>query len=108
MNKWKTAKTRQKECLRHNYLNWWLRPQTPNILLTGNPGTTNIHIEDLQINLNMGESTNLNGVPIEERISLGTSQKVFPDISGGMHRLLPFADMFQHLGGEIVVQAPVR
>jgi hypothetical protein len=49
-------------------LNWGLRPQTPNILLTGNPGTTNIHIENLQINLNMGNATNVNGVPIEERI----------------------------------------
>ena len=39
-----------------------------NILLTGNPGTTNIHIENLQINLNMGNATNVNGVPIEERI----------------------------------------
>lgn len=39
-----------------------------NILLTGNPGTTNIHIENLQINLNMGEATNINGVPLEQRI----------------------------------------
>jgi len=39
-----------------------------NILLTGNPGTTTIHIENLQINLIMGNATNVNGVPIEERI----------------------------------------
>jgi hypothetical protein len=39
-----------------------------NILLTGNPGSTNIHIENLQINLNMGEATNINGVPLEQRI----------------------------------------
>ena len=68
MDKWKTLKTRQKERLRHSHLNWGLRPQTPNILLTGNPGTTNIHIENLQINLNMGNATNVNGVSIEERI----------------------------------------
>jgi len=50
-------------------LNWGLRPQTPNILPAFNPGTTNIHIENLQINLNMGNATNVNGVvPIEERI----------------------------------------
>jgi hypothetical protein len=45
-----------------------LRPQTPNILLTGKPRTTNIHIENLQINLNMGNTTNINGVTIKERI----------------------------------------
>jgi hypothetical protein len=43
-------------------------PPNPNILPASNPGTTNIHIENLQINLNMGNATNVNGVPIEERI----------------------------------------
>ena len=67
VDKWKTAKKRQKERLRRIHF-MEASPPNPNILLTGNPGTTNIHIENLQINLNMGESTNLNGVPIEERI----------------------------------------
>ena len=39
-----------------------------NILLTGNPGSTNIHIENLQINLTMGDATINNGVPLEQRI----------------------------------------
>ena len=33
-----------------------------NILLTGNPGSTNIHIENLQINLTMGDATINKGV----------------------------------------------
>jgi hypothetical protein len=42
----------------------------PRILLTGNPGTTHSHIENLQINLDMGNEANGNGngVPIEKRI----------------------------------------
>lgn len=39
-----------------------------NILLTGNPGSTNIHVENLQINLTMGDATINNGVPLEQRI----------------------------------------
>jgi hypothetical protein len=62
------AKKKQKERLRRIHFNCGLRPQTHNIRLTSNPGTTNIHIENLQINLNMGNATNVNGVTIEERI----------------------------------------
>ena len=39
-----------------------------NILLTGKTGSTNIHIENLQINLTMGDATINNGVPLEQRI----------------------------------------
>lgn len=39
-----------------------------NILLTGNPGSTNIHIENLQINLTMGNATINNGASLDDRI----------------------------------------
>lgn len=39
-----------------------------NILLTGNPGSTNIHIENLHINLTMGDTIINTGAPIEHRI----------------------------------------